>query len=310
MSYKHYQVQLEKLMSNAKDRKAMKRLFGKKDITYEDYLAIQVEGFHHEGSFLDNYRMIELMSEELYWVNEGSPVIFLENKALANSLYLASIDFKKQLIVAPPYKSFALSFPDKTVIDGIKLSCCLVSIMTRGEFVELSKSALGFNEPTPEAGDENDLYISIRCSHRSDQCDGTFVSLDKLDELEATYSEDCAPDIQKELKILTKIALSLCVYHSATDGEKLVSGYPKSAVKLPKGKTRVDYKGLTLCSPTPHKTTGEQQTPRKIKYRIPFFRNLRSPRFYKGKHKDKPLGSRWVWVKELDIGESFNTLLS
>jgi hypothetical protein len=310
MSYKHYQVQLEKLMRNAKDRKAMKRIFGKKEITYKDYVENQVEGFLHEGSFIENKHEIELMSEELKWVNDGSPVIFLENNELAKSLHLASIDFKKQLIVEPPYKSFALSFPDKTVIDGIKLSSCLVSIMTRGEFVELSKSTLAFTEPTPEFAEENDLSISIRCSHTSEQSSGSFASFDKLDEFENAHSDDCAPEIQKELKILTKIALSLCVYHCATEGEKLVAGYPKSAVKMPKGKTRVDYKGLTLCSATQHKTAGGKQATRKIKYRIPFFRNLRAARFYKGKHKDKPMGSRWVWVKELDVGESMNTLLS
>jgi len=310
MSYKHYQVELEKLMNKAKYRKEIRKLVGKKDVTYEDYLAIRLDYFHYEGSILDNHQSIELMSEELHWINEGSPVIFIENKELANSLHLASMDFKKQLTVEPPYKTFALSFPDNTVIDGIKLSSCLVSIMTRSEFVELSKSALGFNEPTPKFDDEDNLCISIRCSHRSDQCDGTFVHLDKLDEFETTYSNDIGLNIQKELKILTKIALSLCVYHSATDGEKLVSGYPKSAVKIPKGKTRADYNGLTLRSTSQRNTTEKQKTPRKIKYRIPFFRNLRAARFYKGKHKDKPQGSRWVWVKELDVGESMNTLLS
>lgn len=310
MSYKHYQVQLEKLMSNAKDRKVMKQIFGKKEVTYEDYLAMQVEGFHHEGSLLENYQVIELMSEELHWINESSPVIFLENESLVNSLHLASIDLKKQFSIEPPYRTFALSFPDNTVVEGIKLTSCLVSIMTRGEFVELTKSALDINEPIPEVEGKNELCISIRCSHRPNQCDSAFISLDISEDIETSSSDDFDSYIQKELKILTKIALSLCVYHSATDGEKLVSGYPKSAVKMPKGKTRVDYKGLTLCSTDQHKTIAGKQTTRKIKYRIPFFRNLRAARFYKGKHKDKPLGSRWVWVKELDIGESMNTLLS
>ncbi len=309
MSYKHYQVQLEKLMSNAKDRKAIRRLVGKKNVTYADYLSMQVEGLHLEGSFLDNHHLIELMSEELHWLNEGSPIIFLDNKELANSLHLASIDFKNQFTVESPYKTFALSFPDNTVIDGIKLSPCLVSIMTRRELVELNKSALDFNEPLPEIDDEDELCISIRCNNRPKQCNSTFSSLSALNEPES-YIDNCDPEAQRELIILTKIALSLCVYHSATDGEKLVSGYPKSAVKLPKGKTRVDYKGLTLCSPDLNKSKGENHNSRKIKYRIPFFRNLRAPRFYKGKYKNKQPGSRWVWVKELDIGESFNTLLS
>ena len=41
-----------------------------------------------------------------------------------------------------------------------------------------------------------------------------------------------------------------------------------------------------------------------------FFRNLRSDRYYKGKYKEYKKGSRWVFIKELNINNAINSILN
>lgn len=311
MSYKNYQHRLDLAMNQSKIRRELKAIFGKKPFTYADFLEIKVEGIRQLEEIGDySSNMLLLLGRENHWVSTGSPTIFIENKELATSLYSSSFDIKNNFNVDPPYKTFALSFPENTVIEGIRMTNGLVSIMTLRDILDISKDVLGLNLPPETDRGLDALYICVNVNGDKHHFS---ISHSHLSVYEDPASKEYANgDSLDEVDILAKIALSLCVYHSATDGRKLKKGYPESAVHLSKGKTRLDYKGLTLCSTKPYQSSGKksEKGERKITQKVPFFRNLRAQRYYQGKHKDKALGTRWVWVKEIDINNSMNTLLS
>jgi len=125
--------------------------------------------------------------------------------------------------------------------------------------------------------------------------------------IEKTHLTNLPSQGSEELRIITKIALSLCVYNSATDLKKLVDGYPESALSLPKDKTKVSYKASVLHS---SQKTQMSKGERKINHRIPYFRNLRAKRFYQNEYENMRPGTRWIFVKEVDPSGRMNTLLN
>lgn len=306
MKYSVYKTQLDIFKSNSKGKAALRKTFGKKPVNLQDLLSIVRQRLiETESEF--NLDIGKALCEEMLWSECGSPVIFIENEALANNLLTAEFDFKNNFTVQPPFKSFALSFPKGTLVKGVKLTSCLVTIMTEQEFADLYK-----DKCQPIWGEFATRYPNELCVHVHYRCEelriGSFLSSTPL------HAETLTKNAKKPLPnrgteiadALTRIALSLCIYHSATDGKKLVDGYPKSAVTLPIEKNRSAFKGLMLCAPVQNKSAGEA---RKIKYRIPFYRNLRAKRYYQGKYKDHKPGTRWVLVKEVDTTNSMNTML-
>lgn len=308
MNHSIYKTQLDSFKSNSQGKAALRKIFGKKPVNLQDLLSIVRQRLiETEGESEFNLGMGKILSEEMLWSECGSPVIFIENEALANNLFTAEFDFKNNFTVQPPFKSFALSFPKGTLVNGVKLTSCLVTIMTEQEFVDLYK-----DKCQPIWGEFATTYPNQLCVHvhyRSEEfrTDSCFSPIPILTETLTKNAKKPLPNRSTDvLDTLTRIALSLCVYHSATDGKKLVDGYPKSAVSLPIGKNRSAFKGLMLCAPVQNKSAGEA---RKIKYRIPFYRNLRAKRYYQGKYKDLKPGTRWVLVKEVDATNSMNTML-
>ena len=249
-----------------------------------------------------------LSSEEQNWHDCGSPVVFLDDISLVNSLYFAEFDFENNFNVEPPFKTFALSFPKNTVIEGVEIQSCLATIMTRKEFIDLYGSEITQKDRLEKDHNGNELCISIAYETASKTTNTNFTHLSTYTKtLKSNFSEKISNNGTEILTVLTKIALAMCVYNSATEGKKLVEGYPVSSIVMPKNKNRVSYKGLTISADREKQQTKEI---RKIKHRIPFYRNLQADRYYKGEYENLKRGSRWILVKEIDLDNSMNTLLN
>ncbi|WP_019025694.1 hypothetical protein [Colwellia piezophila] len=305
-----YRDQQELIKSAPMGKKALKVLFGKNPVSFQRY-AHTMKDIFNDGSE-GGKNSIKLINEELQWRKDGSPVIFLETKELASYLYEAKFNFEEDFNVAPPFQSFVMAFPEHTIINEVMLKSALITIMTRKEFINLYgpsvTTLLDFFNTDYE---DDELCISVNYTTASGRVDTNFSHLSKLTTTLKRNAINPLPNNGTNmLEALTKIALGLCVYHSATDGEKLEKGYPTLAISLPKGKSKGSYKAVTIRS-FKQKQSSDNNSKRIITHRIPHFRNLRAERFYqKEEYKNMKRGSRWTFVKEVDIYGSMNTLLN
>ncbi|CAH1196075.1 conserved hypothetical protein [Vibrio harveyi] len=306
MKYEMYETQLDLHQKTANGRRALRKQFGKQPIVFSEYAEfLATEMISNSTDFENTTEALNILSLEESWVGSGSPVIFVENRELAQTLFDAKVDVSGAVAIEPPYKQFSLSFPSGTEVNGFEINSCLVSVMTVKEI--LAAQCYIDDVGAFYIGDRelDDVLLVVNFQQATGVGARAIRCLSDLDD-SSLITGECAD----WLDTMLKIALTLCIYNSATEGEKLVEGYPKSAVKLPKGKTKVSYQGATLKATTAKKSASGAASPRKIKHRIPYFRNLKAPRFYRGKHKDALPGSRWVWVREVDINNSMNTLLN
>ena len=305
-----YRDQLEITKSKPMGKKSLKALFGKKPASFQKYTRTMKDicnDYTQEGK-----NICKLLNEELQWRKNGSPVIFLETKELVSYLYEAKFNFEEDFNVDPPFESFAMVFPEDTKINGITLKSALVTIMSRREFIDLyGPSIVTFGDLLSADYSDDELCISVNYEAKNGVVNTNFTHLSKLT---TTFKANAISPLPNRgtnmLEGLTKIALALCVYHSATDGKKLEKGYPSSVISLPKSKTKGSYKAVTIRS-FKEKQSNDGDSTRIVTHRIPHYRNLRAERFYKkDKYKNMKRGSRWTFVKEVDVYGSVNTLLS
>lgn len=300
MTYQTYETQLDITMNNSKSRRALRKHFGKKLISYDDFANVIVRDGEPMAA-----ETSDLLGREKLWIDNGEPTIFIENKDLAQQLYLASFDVQ-DFNVEPPFKTFAMSFPKNTEIEGVKMHSALVSLMNAAEHLKAGRDLLGVPQIIGcEIEMSEELVVCVSAN------DG--IHLMRGHSYLSTYKDPSVNNSEiDEVDILLKIALSLCVYHSATEGKKLEAGFPKTWAKKSKMKNKANGRSMVLrgmgCGSKPSNTTTHQE--RKITLKVPFFRNLRAARYYQGKHKNKPIGSRWVFVQGIDLNGSQHSLLS
>lgn len=308
-----YRDQQEIFKSNASGRAVLKGIFGKKTVGFPTYVKV-MKDLILSNSTSDVWEgdHCKLLCHELQWRESGSPVIFLETKGLVNYLYGAKLNFEDDFNVSPPFKSFAMSFPENTVINGITLKSCLVTIMARREFIALyGEENIKLQDLVSYESENDAIGICIHYESTNGVINTNFTPLATLNDcFKKNFENPLANGGTKMLEAQSKIALALCVYHSATNGDKLEKGYPSSSISLPKNKSKGSYKAVTIRS-FKEKQSSDGNSQRKITHRIPHFRNLRAERFYKKEqYKNMKRGTRWTFVKEVDVYGSINTLLS
>ena len=89
-----------------------------------------------------------------------------------------------------------------------------------------------------------------------------------------------------------KIVCALAVYNQATDGAMLQAG-------MPGGKARVLGKlGNTQNYSMTYAAAQREGDSPSAHYRQWHFRQLRDERYYQGKHQNRPIGSRWTFVRD------------
>lgn len=78
MTYNNYENQLDLVMSNSKSRRALRKYFNKKSISYDEFID-SIIGDISDGD------MINLLAREKQWIDTDSPTIFIENTDLARA---------------------------------------------------------------------------------------------------------------------------------------------------------------------------------------------------------------------------------
>ncbi|KNH13798.1 hypothetical protein ACS79_07400 [Vibrio lentus] len=309
MKYSIYKTQLDKIQKSNKGKRMLKSHIGKSTINHEDFAEFCWETIPLETSeALTSFRVV---NREMMWEKNGSPVIFWEDSDLVEKLYRSKFSLDCGLKVIPLFETFSMSFPENTVIDGCELKSCLVSILTRKEAIEMQ---------FPLSVTDEELSIAYGCFSKEDldkqiimvnyemnKDGGGNLYYEVADFIEERNQPN--DETTTTIEIFAKLAISACIYHSVTEGSKLINGFPSVALALPKGKLKSAYTGFELKGSQPIHGS-KQNRRRKIQCRVPFYRNLRAERYYQGKYKDAERGSRWVLVREIDARQSMNTLVN
>lgn len=308
MGYKLYKDQFDVFGSTSAGKRTLKSVFKKvKNPPYSLFAEFAKPSVLASGDSTS----LCLLSEESAWHDDGCPTIFFENESLVNSLCLAEFDFENDFNVEPPFKAFAMAFPSNTVVEGVELVSCLVTIMTRDEFFKLYADKVPEMPVHLKPGDYTgkELCVAVNFMEKNGlYSDRDFSHINEFTtNLKKNNAQKPLGKATETLSTLSKLALAMCVYNSANDGKKLVKGFPDSSVSIPSGKTKVAYKGLVMGSGEEHSAPDNTEG-RKIKYRVPHYRNLKADRYYQNEHSHKEKGSRWILIKAYDPEEIAHTL--
>jgi hypothetical protein len=93
-----------------------------------------------------------------------------------------------------------------------------------------------------------------------------------------------------------KIVCALSVYNMATNGDLLKPGFPGE--RAPHIEGRLDRKGSQSFTLGYGESMSEHHSAPGMHYRQWHFRQLKDKRYYQGEYKSKPVGSRWVFVRD------------
>lgn len=304
MSYNLYKTQFETAKNSYFLVRELKKIYGNNNYSFrdfinihKDYCILQEQGEIDLGN--ENPReCVYLMLEEAYWESKGRQVVFIENKELFQTLKYSKLDRFNNIDFDFPYKTFSICFPSGCYFSGLEVKSCLVSVMTARELLKIWE------------------VDSVDYSHFSEEClnrthVNVYLTMKRGDIRSIKLNTECFGDLNSENRSeyeLFKFVLKLFAYHSATGGEKLVKGFPKSCIVAPKDKKLSQYKPLRVKLTT--KNYGKTKGGKKIKYRVPYFRNLKADRYYKGDYQNSKKGSRWVFVREVNKNNSINSMLN
>jgi len=159
MKYPIYKTQIDQLKSTNAGRKHIRSICGKKG-NPNKYLE-DIFNFSSQPSASQNASIGRLVLQENHWVNNASPVIFFDSKSLAENLFTAKFDFENNFNVAPPFKTFSISFAPNTVINDVEVKTALISIMTVKELADVYEEPLTINGSSQIDPDE--LCITVNC---------------------------------------------------------------------------------------------------------------------------------------------------
>lgn len=271
-----------------------------------------------------------ILGEELRWKRHGQRVIFPENEVLLDRLLRAKFDLESFQYFKPPFSSFMLPIPckfrpDDSTVTGLLVNFYPYEDVAKHVHKPLIEYAGKHFDPDVRVSDEHqpgENVLSIcqidkmgnkmkAASVRSSILISKLPEILKVDSVEefgrkigtmakASYSFlELPPEDLKMQFYAFKIVLAMSVYHMATEGKFLQSGMPGQGLPPMVGKynhkthqsfhlTGTDAM-LIKASPQEH-------------YRQWHFRNLRDERYYQGEHKEKPKGSRWVFVSDSMVG--------
>lgn len=273
-----------------------------------------------------------IMAEEHFWPREGNHTIFPENTAVLENLFKAKFSIEKTGAFDLPFNSFILSLPMGYKVDGYPIPSCMVTWVNYQDSYDYTVlpfcDYLGIPRPSGmkhqvSDPDERCLVISYKDhTHPDSYCRIMALesylprilkaqSTQEFLEIMGTYKNSTLLGVIKpddlDLNIqfrLFKLIAAIGVYNTATEGKKLTDGFPQSLSAKVSGKASdVKYANSTLSNFTMLKDGGggSKSSP-EFHVRGWHFRELRDERYYRGEHKDKPIGSRIILIPATTVG--------
>lgn len=312
MSFEIYKTKYQYCISSKNLLHITKQNFGYVP-GYDEFMRSEAETLIQTNDILG----YKTDAEENYWINNGCPTIFVEDKDLINDLFIAKYKTGLNAMLAAPFPIFSFSFPSKTVINGVELPPCLVCLSGEADIYEhmttpYDAKYLGAEFTPKPLTNRTFLSISYRTKdgylmNKSVIIEEVMDIINDMNEMGDAkcflYDQSLNELESKMILTLTKIVAGLLIYHSATEGKGLRKGFPSKTIKLPKQTTRVNYIGMSLsnCNEyTPKQKGSSNSGGYKILSRESFFRNLQADRYYQGKFQNEPKGSRWVYVSGIN----------
>ncbi len=284
----------------------------------------------------DPYNMINsldspILADEMAWKDSGRHVIYPESAELVDRLLDAKFDFNHTGNIKLPFGEFVLALPAGYQYKGVRLKGILVTIHPVKEIQNRFNKVLrwiGFKDNAIQVHhnldntDESVLSISTldnsgnnstirsseslgrlkyildahdyhefneRLGRTSERVNYTIIDLDEADQQIQFYAN--------------RLVAALAVYCIATEADTLKKGFPKGflpkfdgKVELPKSSNNYVLKDVIESSGT--KATTQSHV------RNWHFRQLRDKRYYQNQYAQKPIGSRWVFVRESVVNPS------
>lgn len=272
---------------------------------------------------------LHIFSEEHFWVRSGANAIFPESAEVLDNLMRARFQMDAAEGFSLPFQSFIISMPQGYKVDGLKIPSFLVSWFPYRQLEELIIGPFGrhakFDKPllvNLEDSTEDEMAISIcyRDPVSPTAFARTFLSTAKIPELlQARTNEEFTKDLAVYQKlsrveglsdldlhlqrIMMRLVAALGIYNMATDGDRLLPGFPgKQEPKLIGRAPASGFRSMTLANAFPPASDGSSPLAESY-YRTWFFRQLRSERYYKGEFSEYSPGSRYVFVSDTVVGK-------
>lgn len=320
MTHLHYKPNLIRLYNIAVKHGLVKPL-AKKQRTPAS-LAACVGVVYRTQPELANTMEALIHAEEFAWLSAGQQVYFFEDAAIAEGITRGSHRINDIGALYQGNESFVLMLPDDMRLgDSPPCSGALVTVFNHVERADAIIGnfwrAMGHrppnvamdNESSPfvihvayQQGGHDDLYYRVAIPANNlamvlrfetieqyrDYMDETnhfdyFGGMNDLSEAELRYQFE-----------LLRLVAGFLVYRVALP-ERIRAGLPRRA-DSPGMQFALKPSVRTLYAP--RETTGFKS----VHYRSWHFRQLTAPRYYQGEHKDKPPGSRIVFVSDALVG--------
>ena len=265
----------------------------------------------------DSFAEIILLSEEAFALTEKPNLMFIEDLKLANAIKASKFSHES-LNVEDGIKF--VSFPRGFKVDGINASgvmCAWGNFNSRRLWMNTMQIQAGTKLSSLEYPDEYGLgYVSFTYNcpyHNGSQSRlqipfiklSDFIAAENPDELLEVFDEqlgdrimDSSDERTYQLHI-AQMALKTLVYAQAMP-DKVVRGCPDRRAGGNK------FKPITFIIKAPD-SLHNQRSPTTVGF---FFRQLRHEKYYKGEHKDKAIGSRWVFIPPHERGLRAETIKS
>jgi hypothetical protein len=258
----------------------------------------------------------KIILKEYMFLASDRLTIFPESTELLDTMLRSKLNVADFESLIPPDSVFAVAIPKGyTTPSGTPLSSFIVSWCDMEQDVKLAtmvqEAALGGHQNIHSACEGKTLQIlSLRATHSRQKVIESILSTnqaqqvhDVLNDVDIT-EDSLASEIDMNdaymAKAMVKIAVAIAVFNSAYDNF-LSSGFPKG-VKAERLISNGTVKSIRMSG----KGIRTESNPKAGHIRSFHFRQLRDSKFYKGEHANKPVGSRWVPVKEAWIGEDIN----
>jgi hypothetical protein len=262
-----------------------------------------------------------IMSEESYWKESGSNIIFPDGEDMLSKLYSAKFDIEGNAGFDLPFDSFVFGIPQGYEVDGQKIPPFIVTCLEYKEHQDIiihpfsKKCKIPPVNIIPDPKTTGKKIFSIAYQDPFSPC--TVHIMKTVDDLSKILNASTPEEYEQVIKYtqhkenviklddqdlslqfkIIKLVASLGVYHVATNGERLEKGFPST------GAFKIDKPASLL--PTVHsynlpKVNKDRSTNEHVRGWV--FRQLRHEKYYKGEYKHLAKGSRWTFIDACTIG--------
>jgi len=316
MKHRNYSLTTEKNANLMRKHGFIKTSKKKKGI---DYIRMGIKNTYNMVTDFHNTLEAVIFAEEWYWLNTDRQCYFFDDIDVANNVAKGSYRVDDITPVFKRNEAFMLMLPKGFKIGGhSKGGGLLVNIFNHMDrkddiFKPFYNDVLGQEEPNVTAtGDMGNWTISVayqekakgneymRCSvpnfnlnkivslNNALEYKEYMIETNKFDYFEGMDLEGAEYQYQYEM---LRLVAGFLVYRHALP-ERVRDGFPQGGKRDSETASIRNTRGSVLRAPQGLDIAHQAH------YRSWHFRQLMDERFYKGEHKDKPAGSRIIFVKD------------